>query len=342
MAYTEMDRLMDTLNGEPRDRVPILPMVSGWSATNFSDLPVSRLAFEPKLVVEAKIRAREAMGYDAFFAYAEPSPIYDAFGCKVHFRDKGPIMDSLDIRVTSEEDLEKVPVPDPEKDGRLPLVLEIARGLSRYSRGEIPVLGALPGPFTTAGNIFGIEQTLRMTHRTPLLLDSILGRINGFLKEYGKALIKNGVHVMFIPEPSASATMISPLMFRRFVLPSLKELIRTLGIPCMLHICGDTFPLLEAMEESGARIVSLDQCMDLAMAKQRLGEGTVLGGNVDPVNSLLLGDEESVRTDTTRCLRVGGRTRFILMTGCSVPSMTRRENLQTMIDTVKQYYETKR
>ncbi|MBW2030094.1 MAG: hypothetical protein JRJ03_15100 [Deltaproteobacteria bacterium] len=88
MAYREMDRFMDALNGEPRDRVPIFPMLSAWSVKNFSDLPISRLAFEPGLVVEAKIWAKEAMGYDAFFAYAEPSPISEAYGCKERFGDR--------------------------------------------------------------------------------------------------------------------------------------------------------------------------------------------------------------------------------------------------------------
>jgi len=67
-----------------------------------------------------------------------------------------------------------------------------------------------------------------------------------------------------MPEPSGSASMISPVMFRQFVLPRLKTIIGSLDVPCMLHMCGDTSPMLDAMAESGAEIISLDQCMDLS------------------------------------------------------------------------------
>jgi uroporphyrinogen-III decarboxylase len=68
----------------------------------------------------------------------------------------------------------------------------------------------------------------------------LLDRINAFLLEFGHALIENGANVLFIPEPSASASMISPAMFRRFVLPRLQFLASQFNVPCVLHICGDT------------------------------------------------------------------------------------------------------
>ncbi|MBW2030095.1 MAG: hypothetical protein JRJ03_15105 [Deltaproteobacteria bacterium] len=49
-----------------------------------------------------------------------------------------------------------------------------------------------------------------------------------------------------------------------------------------------------------------------------------------------------MRKDTLRCLRDGGRARFLLMTGCGVPPVTKRENLRAMIHTAKQYYGTDR
>jgi len=65
--------------------------------------------------------------------------------------------------------------------------------------------------------------------------------------------------------------------------------------------------------------------------------GKVLGGNVDPVNSLLMGSAEQVKTDTMTCLRTGGTGRYILMTGCGVPPQTPVENLKTMIRTAKEH-----
>jgi len=154
--------------------------------------------------------------------------------------------------------------------------------------------------------------------------------------EFGLALIESGANVLLIPEPTASASMISPPMFRRFVLPRLQQIFNGLKVPSILHICGDTTSLLEMMSRTGAAVLSLDQCMDLAGAKAAVPKG-VLGGNVDPVNSLLMGTKEEVEADTIRSLSGGGPGRFILMSGCGIPPKSPVENIKTMVLTATEY-----
>ena len=72
MTYSALERFHDALKGTPQDRVPIFPMIAAWAAVNFSDSSPARLAREPQRVVDAQIRAMESVGYDAFFAYADP------------------------------------------------------------------------------------------------------------------------------------------------------------------------------------------------------------------------------------------------------------------------------
>jgi len=70
--------------------------------------------------------------------------------------------------------------------------------------------------------------------------------------------------------------------------------------------------------------------MDLAEARAVIPKA-VLGGNVDPVNSLLMGTTEQVEADTLRSLSKGGRSRFILMSGCGIPPKTPMENIEAMV-----------
>ena len=72
MTDSCMVRLQASLRGTPNDRVPIIPMIGGWAAANFSDVPLSKLAYDPKRIANAQVRAMEAVGHDAFFAYADP------------------------------------------------------------------------------------------------------------------------------------------------------------------------------------------------------------------------------------------------------------------------------
>lgn len=336
MTYTAMNRFEDSIRGTPRDRVPIIPMIAGWAAANFSDTPLQELAKDPEGIAEVQIRARETVGYDAFFAYADPLYIPEAFGCKVRYAQTGPIVDQLSLRIESVDDLEEIPVPEPSATGRLPMVLEIVRRLESYGNGEILVLGAFEGAFTSATRIIEADQVMRMIIKRPVVLEALLDRINSFLIDFGHALIENGASALFIPEPSASASMISPAMFRRFVLPRLKVLRKEFDVPCILHMCGDTLPMLREMKETGFHVLSLDQCMDLGRSRD-LVPGIALGGNVDPTNSLYLGTREQVRENTLQCLRRAGTERFILMSGCGVPPGSPVENVRVMIDTAKEY-----
>jgi len=336
MAYSALQRFQDALKGEPKDRVPIFPMIAAWAAANFSDSPPAELAGEPERVVDAQIRAMEAAGYDAFYAYADPLYIPQAFGCKVRFLETGPLADPLPLGIMNLQDLDQLPVPDPRKEERLAGTLEIVRRLSTYSAGNIPVLGLFEGPLTTACRIFEAEMIMRMIFKNPQVLEDLLDRVTGFLIEFSQAMIDNGANVIFLPEPTASAAMISPAAFRKFVLPRLQMIIRKLEVPCILHICGNTAPVLDAIGQSGADVVSLDQCMNLAESRSTLPDA-VLGGNVDPVLSLLYGSREQIAADTLNCLCTAGTRRFILMSGCGVPPGAPVENVKAMVETTKNY-----
>jgi uroporphyrinogen-III decarboxylase len=130
--------------------------------------------------------------------------------------------------------------------------------------------------------------------------------------------------------------MISPAAFRKFVLPRLQKITAKLDVPCILHICGDTSPVLDSIGETGADVLSLDQCMNLDESRSRV-PSAVLGGNVDPINSLLNGNREQIAENTLNCLRTAGTSRFILMSGCGVPPGTPVEKVAAMVKTAKAY-----
>ena len=327
---------MDALNGEPDDRVPIFPSVTGWAAINFSSVPLSETARNPKRIIDAQIKAMETVGHDALTACADALYVPEAFGCKIRFAATGPIAGPLSIGLNGTEDLNRIRIPDSRKDGRFPVIHETIRGLDAYGRGDVPVLGLFEGAFTTACRLFEPDLILRMIYKNRPLLETLLDKINDFLITFGLALIESGANGIFLPDPTASSTMISPLMFQQLVLPRLKRLISKLDVPCILHICGNTSPILKMMEETGAAVLSLDQCMGLSESRSMVPKA-VLGGNVDPIESLLLGTREKVIEDTLQCLRTAGTSRFILMSGCGVPPKTPVENLIAMVQTAKTY-----
>jgi MtaA/CmuA family methyltransferase len=334
--YSSVNRFQDALKGRPKDRVPVFAGTSLWAASNFPEASFQEIAFDPELIVKAQLWARDAIGFDALYPIADPLTIAEAFGCKVRFPETGPLVDPLTIPLDSPEAVDRMGSPDPVKSGRLPVVLEAVRGLKEKSRGEALVVGLFEGAFTNTCRIIEAERVLRMIYKRPEVLDLLLDKVNGFLMEFGAALKAHGADIFYIPDPTSSSTMISPRMFARWVLPRLQRLIQSLNAPVILHICGDTKPILTAMAQTGAGVLSLDQCMDLAEARKS-APGLALAGNVEPVRSLLMGGPEAVRSDAIRCLRSAGTERFILMPGCAVPPRTPVENLRAMVDAATEF-----
>ncbi|MBI5586087.1 MAG: uroporphyrinogen decarboxylase family protein [Deltaproteobacteria bacterium] len=338
MEYSPRQRLSAVLAGRPCDRVPVLPLLAGWAAHHFSEGSPLETGQHPDRIAKVQISAREALEYDGLFAYADPLYIPEAFGCRVRFSASGLLVEPLALlpQNATVETIDEISLPDPERSGRLPVILAAVRKLAEYSRGEIPVIGLFEGPFTTAGRLFETDRLLRLVYRNPPVLNRILDRVTDLLLSFGQRLAENGAHLLLIPEPTGSASLISPRMFNEWVLPRLQRITRHLGLPCILHICGDTSPLLTSMAESGARVLSLDQCMDLKRSRNQL-PGVVLGGNVDPVQALLLGTVETVRENTLDCLRRAGTEKFMLMSGCSLAPQTPVENIRAMIRTAREY-----
>ncbi len=336
MSYDSMTRFRDALAGRPKDHAPIWPMMAGWVAAHYAEVPFSELMQRPDLVVRAQIEAHRDLGWDVLFSYADPLYIPEAFGCQTRALETGPIVTALSLVPKTDRDIENLPWPDPRSTGRLPSILEITKSLADYARNTVPVAGLFEGPFTTATRILEAELVMRMVFKQPALLEILLDRVTDFLIGFGQALIENGAHAIIMPEPSASASMISAKMFQRFVLPRIQKIRSRLQAPLVLHICGKTTLLLESMNASGAAVLSLDQCMDLAEAR-KLAPDATLGGLVDPVRSLMMGTVDDVVDDTRKCLQTAGLERFILMSGCGVPPKSPRENLIAMVRTAKEY-----
>lgn len=328
--------MVDALARRPRDHVPVLPLLAGWAGAQFSSIPPARIAGDARRIAEVQIKAQKTLGFDGLFGYLDPLYIPEAFGCPVQFTPAGPLVLPLKHPLDTPEQVDALPFPDPRHSGRLPEILKAVRLLADYGRDRIPVIGLFEGPFTTVCRLFEADRIMRMLYRNRPVLNRLLDRVTEFLVLFAQALGDHGADLLLVPEPTASASLIAPRMFQGWILPRLQRILGSVDLPGILHICGDTSPLLGAMARSGARVLSLDQCLDLQAARTAVPE-MALGGNVEPVKSLFLGTPRSVKEDAWNCLRRAGTDRFILMSGCSVPPGTPRENIQAMIEAAREY-----
>jgi uroporphyrinogen decarboxylase len=91
------------------------------------------------------------------------------------------------------------------------------------------------------------------------------------------------------------------------------------------------------MQNTTARGLSVDAPLDLAQARNRVPEATLIG-NVDPANIVMNGTPATVTAACEAAMIQGGSNgRFILAPGCDVPPTSPPRNIDAMIRAAKQF-----
>ena len=168
------------------------------------------------------------------------------------------------------------------------------------------------------------------------LLDYCWEVTSQFIKmmaEAGADMISNG-------DSPAGPSMLSPDMYERFALPYEKkvcEYAHQLGIPYLLHICGNTNIIIDQMILCRADVLELDYKTNIILAEEKMRGTTVFAGNIDPAGVLAFGTPDLVREKTIELLNIfKDNPRFILNAGCAIPSTTPSENLFAMIKAARE------
>jgi len=136
-----------------------------------------------------------------------------------------------------------------------------------------------------------------------------------------------------IVDASASPDLISPRQFDEFAKPFTRDLARNIPVRSILHICGKTHPILTRMAEVTSGI-SVDSCINVSEAKEKIGGSTAVCGNVDVNTVLLFGDPAEVETATKAVIDNGVD---LLTTSCGISPLAPKENLIAMVETGKKW-----
>ncbi|HHX51865.1 MAG TPA: hypothetical protein GX711_10540 [Clostridia bacterium] len=211
-------------------------------------------------------------------------------------------------------------VPDPEKEGRMPLYLEACsqvRGLIK----DVPVSSTLVGPWAIAASLRGVDTLIYDTFDDPGYVHELMRLATDTARAFGEAVITRKVSLSY-SEATVSCSVISPQIYRDFVLPYHQELVnhfkeKRAGITW--HVCGFADPILSDLVETGASGLSIDSMTSLEKSLE-VGEGkTVIIGNV-PTTSFLKASWEQIEGEVKKCFEaVNGRSGYILSSGCEVP-----------------------
>jgi uroporphyrinogen-III decarboxylase len=176
-----------------------------------------------------------------------------AFGCEIKYLPKqDPAADPRYYPVQKPEDIKKLEVPDPEKDGLMPKVLDYLRYMRQNS--FLPVgITDFQGPLTTANQLMGYDKLIYLMFDHPNLMHALMDVVTESLivwikkqKEViGEPLdwcisdqqVYTGEHagIWFSDD---DAVLMSQQTYKEFVVPYNSRILKAFGGGCV-HYCGN-------------------------------------------------------------------------------------------------------
>jgi uroporphyrinogen decarboxylase len=333
-----VERFAAYQRGAPLDRLPCVPIV-GNTAARVLGVRVSDFRGNGKLIAQAQVAAYRRFGYDVIRIFTDLYTQAEAMGAQVHYPgDETAYLAAPAITTVGE--IASLRPADPRTDGQLPQHLDAMARAFQEVGGEVPVTGALTGPFTTASFLIGTENLVRLTLKNPAAVHQLCEVACQSALAYAAAILDTGC-TPSLTDAMCSTTVISPGQFKEFGQPYLRRLVDFMhgrGRAVTLHICGKTAPIWEAMADTGADCLSLDNAADLAAAKVKVGQRVRLMGNVSPSEIMLEGAPAVVRAAVRACVRQAGDNPrgLIVASGCSLPVETPFANIEAMLDAVRE------
>ena len=331
-----IDRIKSTISFEKTDRVPVFSHIYGLAA-RLNNISLKDYLNSGELLASCQLEAWKRFGYDGVTVFADNSLETEALGTKISYKDDAyPQIDEYCLK--NIHDWKYLSIPDPEEDGRMPVILEACRILKDEVGEETAVVGTLQGPMTLAGQLLGIEKLIYCIVDHPEEFWNLLDFTTRVMVIFGKALINAGVHVIHIFDPSSSCSVINRAVFSEYILPHLKQALKEFkdsGNPiCWLNITGQTEPILDLFPETGADLFNIDYLVPISIAMEKLPHHCI-NGNIKPFN-FISGEEKVIQREARDLLEENqSRGGFILSPGCEIPLEAKVSNIEAMMKAVK-------
>lgn len=338
MTVTSLARYRAALACQVLDRVPVIPVLHV-AAASLIDATIGQYAQYPEVMAETVINAYRYYDLDGVQLSLGVATEASALGVElVQPPDGLPKVTTPSVKVPG--DLATLRIPDPERDGIMPVFLEALDRVMTTIGQEACVMAVIRGPMNIASQIRGVQNLMFDLMDAPDFAAELLAFCNQVALALGQAVIARGAHVVVIGEAICSPHFISPRFYRQHVLGFHRELCQQLaemgGAASLMHICGDIHPILADMATIGAHILDLDWQVPVDEARHIVGPDMVLRGNVDPVAVMHDGTPQEVYDKASESLAQadpGGR--FILCSGCDIPPGTPQENIRALVEAAR-------
>lgn len=276
------------------------------------------------------------------YSFAASSMIMDlsveaeAFGAQIQFHEN-EVPTIINRLVTDHHSIYDLAVP-PLDSGRVPQYVHAAE-LAVKGITDRPIFAGCIGPFSLAGRLYGLSELMMEILLDPVPIYLLLEKCTQFLQRYGEHFKKIGANGIFMAEPAAG--MLSPQDCQKFSSEYVKKIVDYLqddSFLVILHNCGNTDPLVESMQSTGAGALHFGNSCDLLSALRRIDRDRLVMGNLDPVAVFRMASSEEVYQKTKNLLLATRDFKnYIISSGCDIPPGVPHANIDAFQKAIKDY-----
>ena len=317
------------------DRIPAYPF-TGQCNAQLIGASIKEFLLDPRVFVKAQVAAHERYKGDILLMQWDLLTEVEALGNVLRFPEDSLCI-STKVALEDKGKLSSLSLADPTRDGRMPGYLEAISEAKKIIT-DTPISPIIAGPWTIAIGLRGATELIMDALKDPDYVHELMGFTTQMSISFGEALLSVKAAPNYSEAP-ASCSLISPKMYRTFILPYHKQIVehfkdKKVGVG--IHICGYADPILEDMVSTGANNISIDAPTNLAKAVEATRGKAVLIGNVD-TNLFYLGSRAEMRQAIKNCIDLApGDSGYILATGCEVPGIAPPEKIEWFMELVNE------
>jgi uroporphyrinogen decarboxylase len=289
----------------------------------------------PELATEATLQPIRRFGFDAAILFSDILVLAEGLGQPYQFRERGGI--EMEFLLKSAADVDRLEVG--RVNERLNYVARALPLIKRELAGRTALIGFAGSPWTLANFMIeggGVKQYTKaksLFYSDPKLFSRLMDKLTRAVASFLQLQIEAGADVVQIFDslggllPEGSFGPASAVWIGRIV-GSLKGQVPVIVFSKGVH--GNWQELIS----TGAQVLGVDWNVRLAEVRSVLPAKVAVQGNLDPF--LLTTTPEVVASETTRILReMGGRAGHIFNLGHGVPPNAKLENIDSLVETVR-------
>jgi MtaA/CmuA family methyltransferase len=319
------------MRGQAVDALPNVT-ITMMKAADEIGVPYRTYAADVDAHVRGQAAASRVYGIDHVSGISDPAVEASDLGAAVVWReDAPPAIDDNEPLLLDTRRLLGLEVPDPWSSPRMRKRIDVVTRLKNECGDEKAVEGWIEGPIAEACDLRGVSRIMMDFYDAPSFVRDLVAFVVEVELAFARAQVEAGAD--YIGMGDAAASLMGPDHYREFVWEAEKKCVRELhrmGVPVRLHICGNITPLLGMLADVEADLVDLDSMVPVREARQKLGPGRYLAGNINPVTEVLQGTPDSIGACLNSCFRDAGGAAYAVAAGCEVPRNTPARNLLAM------------